>query len=296
MKLYRRRREEQEKAERAARGDVPVPTRELSAQVRTKIAFAIHDAAPEDTYNIGPFLYFDTVRKTLTRAWGEPSLSGRAGAAEDLLVRLGDTKSSSEEVVEMIEAALGALETFVQTAAKDWFEREDCKTKANQFRARINDILDEHDIAFQVVGGEVVDRESMALHANVVAPVVSLLHGEPAFANVEAAFQAALRELKPGGTPADAITDAATALQEMLSALGCSGNALGPLLDDAKKKGLLGPYDSKLARGIESIGEWLNADRSTRGDAHNADEAMREDAWLAVHVAGALVTRLARRA
>jgi hypothetical protein len=48
--------------------------------------------------------------------------------------------------------------------------------------------------------------------------VLALLHGESRLAAVERGFQDALCELKPGGNPADAITDAATALQEMLVA------------------------------------------------------------------------------
>jgi hypothetical protein len=67
------------------------------------------------------------------------------------------------------------------------------------------------------------------------------------------------------------------------------------MLDDARKRGLLGPHDSKLARGVEQIGDWVNADRSERGDAHLEKDADADDAWLAVHVAGALIVRLERR-
>jgi hypothetical protein len=113
--------------------------------------------------------------------------------------------------------------------------------------------------------------------------------------SVERAFHDALRELKPGGNPGDAITDAGSALQEMLLAAGAEGNALGPLLASARGKGLLGPYDSKLAEGVKLIGDWVSADRSTRGDAHSASNANIDDAWLAVHVAAALIVRLEKR-
>ena len=101
-----------------------------------------------------------------------------------------------------------------------------------KFHEQVNAIFDQHDIAFQVIGEEVLDRESMAMHADVIAPALSILRSDPRLAKVEAAFQAALRELKPGGDSADAITDAGTALQEMLMAAGAKGKSLGPLLDE----------------------------------------------------------------
>jgi len=136
----------------------------------------------------------------------------------------------------------------------------------------------------------------MEMHAEIVRPVLDLLGGRSVFQKVEAAYQKALTELRPGGDPSDAITDAGTALQEVLTSLGADGNSLGPLLQSARTKGLLGPYDSKLSQGVQLIGEWLSADRSQRGDAHSVTAADREDAWLAVHVAGALILRLAARA
>lgn len=62
--------------------------------------------------------------------------------------------------------------------------------------------------------------------------------------------------------------------------------ALGPLIDDALRKGLLAPHDKKLA-------DWVSADRTTTGDAHRHSEATESDAWLTVHVVGALIVRLA---
>jgi hypothetical protein len=79
----------------------------------------------------------------------------------------------------------------------------------------------------------------------------------------------------------------------MLVAVGARGNALGNLLADARKRGLLAPYDSKLTEAIDAIGAWVSAERSERGDAHHVREASRDDGWLAVRVAGALILRLA---
>jgi hypothetical protein len=164
---------------------------------------------------------------------------------------------------------------------------------APRYRTAINDIFDAHDVAWQLVGEAIVSRNSLLMHAEIVEPVLALTDGNPRLANVEKAYQAALRELKPGGDPADAITDAGTALQEMLVAAGAKGNALGQLLADARKRELLGPYDSKLAEGFDALGHWVSADRSARGDAHHVRPSTSEDAWLAVRVSGALILRLA---
>lgn len=72
----------------------------------------------------------------------------------------------------------------------------------------------------------------------------------------------------------------------MLTLLGCEGNALGPLIASAQKKGVLTGYDVKL------VAEWVSADRSEKGDAHKAASVSREDAWFTVHVVGALLLRL----
>ena len=39
----------------------------------------------------------------------------------------------------------------------------------------------------------------------------------------------------------------------------------------------------------ERIVDWIGADRSQLGDGHTASGATAEDAWLAVHIGGALI-------
>jgi hypothetical protein len=45
----------------------------------------------------------------------------------------------------------------------------------------------------------------------------------------------------------------------------------------------------QLTRGL------VSADRSERGDAHLVKESDSDDAWLVVHVVGALILRLEKR-
>lgn len=70
------------------------------------------------------------------------------------------------------------------------------------YRNEVNGVLDLHDIGYQVVGTEVIERESMALHADVIEPALALLHGDSRLAGTERAFQDALRESSsPEETP-----------------------------------------------------------------------------------------------
>lgn len=156
---------------------------------------------------------------------------------------------------------------------------------------KVNRVLLEERISFELIEQTMVEKESQELHAELVGPTLRLLSGRTGWDNVESAYQDALGELSHG-KPADAITDAGTALQEALLAVGASGNSLGPLMKDAKRQGLLAPHDGPLEDGIAKLIDWVSADRSSKGDAHNSDPALIEDAWLAVHIVGALILRL----
>lgn len=129
------------------------------------------------------------------------------------------------------------------------------------------------------------------MHSATIEPTVNLLV-DRRYERAQAAVGEALKELQ-NRKPDDAITDAGTALQETLTELGCQGNALGPLIADARKRGLLAGHDEKLTEGILKFLDWASADRSNKGDAHTYSDATNDDAWLTVHVVGALIRRLA---
>lgn len=132
---------------------------------------------------------------------------------------------------------------------------------------------------------------SLELNAEVVAPTITLLQSEPRFAGAEAAYQKALTEIR-NRDAGDAITDAGTALQAALTALGCSGNVLSDLMKSAKRNGLIRGTDTPLADAIVAVINWVAAQRN-QGEAHYADaDADISDAWMVVHVVGALIVRL----
>lgn len=158
------------------------------------------------------------------------------------------------------------------------------------FAESANTILNHHRLAFRFVDKEIVPFESDELHHEVVEPTLRLLASKK-FSNAHDSYLKALREIQ-NSDPGDAITDAGTALQHTLEQLGCEGNTTGKLLTDAKAKGLLGKHDQRLINGVKEFGEWAHADRNETGDAHHHPDAVLADAWLMVHVVGALIVRL----
>ncbi|EFP58260.1 hypothetical protein HMPREF0321_1067 [Dermacoccus sp. Ellin185] len=154
----------------------------------------------------------------------------------------------------------------------------------------INAIFVAHRVAFKSIDCEFVPFESDALHHDVVEPTLRLLVTEK-HKDAHASFLAALKQIAAGDA-GNAITDAGSALQHVLEDLGCNGNALGPLWKDAKKRRLVTAHDQNLLSGISAFVDWASADRSTTGDAHKNSTASIADAWLMVHVTGALILRL----
>ncbi|HEV2477492.1 MAG TPA: hypothetical protein VGX22_13195, partial [Candidatus Dormibacteraeota bacterium] len=144
--------------------------------------------------------------------------------------------------------------------------------------------------AFDLVRGEMRSFDSKELQQQVVEPAMQLLH-DPKFHAAERAYQDALGEVT-SGKPGDAITDAGTALQETLRALGCEGKNLGPLIKSVRAKGLLAAHDVQMTQAIEHIMEWVSAERSQKGDSHEVVTAEKADAWFIIHVVGAVIVRL----
>lgn len=194
-----------------------------------------------------------------------------AGAEDDLIFLT---------YVEALCVALGSISNYDST----W--------DPGPFRDRVNEVFNSYRVSYRLVGSEVVPFASDELHVEVVEPALRLLAGREDFAPALATYTKALKEIS-NNDPGDAITDAGSALQEALVALGCQGNALGRLIMDAKQKGLLASHDQTLTDGIVKFLDWASADRSQTGDAHSNSHAALGDAWLMVHVVGALVLRLA---
>ena len=192
-------------------------------------------------------------------------------------------------VDDMVPTAIEALSMTlgnanIQNAVRVW-------EKLPMFTSGVNDLLREYRVSYELNGGEMVPFSSRELHVAVVDPALRLLTASPRWEGVERSYRKALEALSRDDA-AGAVTDAGTALQEALILLGCSGNALGPLIKSARSKALFTAHDARMLDAIDRVLNWVSADRSNTGDAHNATPAAIEDAWLTIHIVGAVLVRL----
>lgn len=147
--------------------------------------------------------------------------------------------------------------------------------------------------AFAVSGREIVRRDELGAAVLVDEPMAALLVDDPALRAVDDKLREALHELEQG-RPADAVTDAGTALQMLLEHLGYSGKQLGEQLAVARKHGWLNGVDAPLAQALDAVGRWVAAVRNQRGDAHHGPEPDARDAEFVVRMVGLLVLRFGR--
>jgi hypothetical protein len=228
--------------------------------------------------------YAKYARDVLLRSEGLVTLRGESDVAQDFTAFF--MSCDNDLVPSAIEAMLAALEECRVPFQVIYGEGQDL------FRSVLVSVLREHRISYELIGSELVPMGSRELHSAVLVPALTLLGGREDLAGAEKAYMDALSEIHAkNGRAEDAITDAGTALQETLTALGLTGNALGPLIADARKKGLLAGHDGPL---LEAVMKWVSADRSELGDTHHTTAPSLDDAWLLVHIVGALMVRLAQ--
>jgi hypothetical protein len=258
-------REQQREFEEKEREGQPIWTSEIASVIRNKIIYLLKDIglsamSLEETYA--------RTQRILERRTGF-ILGNGLFPVDDVVTFL--VKIDEKYFLSGLEAIYISL-------------NEKSNSLAGIFEIGVTQIFSQERISYDMISGQIVSFSSRELHAEIVEPVLRLLGGLSGWEEVETTYQKALREI--GVDPGDAITDATTALQVTLTKLGCNGNSLGPLTQSAVKMGLLAPHDKNLL-------DWLSADRSSTGDAHKASSADPSDAWIVVHVAGALILRLA---
>jgi hypothetical protein len=279
--LFSERKAQQELAEAEAQGE-SFWTDNFSEPVRVKLWHAFFDAAERRSIAVIGY-----ARGDLLRSMGKLTLTTRSpNESSDLYNWL--TSCPSGQMPDAIEAMIDGVkkeDARIEGLAMIPRPSEGWRALAGAF----NDILNQHRISYRIVEAQVVEFQSMELHESVVEPTLRLLSGDSRYADAETAYQDALREIS-SGKPADAVTDAASALEQVLVTLGCAGTTIGTRLDSARNKGLLGGHDVSL---LKRVGDWVNADRSNKGDVHTSPTEERDDAWLTVHVVGAFILRIA---
>jgi hypothetical protein len=272
--------------EREAAGE-SVWTEGFNERVRTRIRHTWQ----EDPYAArdGSGVCFVRARQMILRQEGVEHLSaGNRHPYDDFNEALNS--ASDEMYPTVLEALALALDEFLDWDY-DFYGPAPDDGVASRFVASVNQIFSQERVAWRIVDRMMVEMKSMEMHEAVVEPALRLLH-DARFSKVDAAYRKALDELSRGD-PADAVTDAGTALQELLTELGCDGNALGDLIKSARRKGLLAAHDVPTLDALEKSMHWVAADRSETGESHHTSDASRDDAWLIVHVVGAFAVRLA---
>lgn len=277
--LHRRRQRLKEIADREAAGEA-FWTDKFDIAVRTKILHAAEDAGTTFWRNH----FYGAARGMILRDEGLQTLTGSIDDRQDLLSYL--LKAPDNMVPTIVEALSQAF------ASRRLVGETGLWQASEMFDTTVATALREHRISFDLTEHEMVEFSSRELHVEVVAPALRLLAGRSELSAVEDTYQDALKEISQGN-PGNAITDAGTALQELLTALGCEGNALGPLIKSARAKGLLAAHDAPMLDFLERTLSWVSADRSQMGDAHKSSAANVADAWFVVHVVGAIILRLA---
>lgn len=260
---------------------------ELSVLACTKLDLAWKDATSElsdrDSCDVFNQIVHDTQR------WlGYPLTPDMMASSPQYNVHGWRVKNS--DLLSLIEAEHAALSELAEGIAFDIAGfHAGSHLDLDAFTDTVNRIFDSHLVAFRLGTNSVlVPMQSRQMHSEVVEPVMALLRGDSRFADAEKAYQDALRELR-NHDAGDAITDAGTALSEMFNALGCKGQALGDQLASAKKTGLIRGTDAPLT---ELVSRWVATQRNN-GEAHYAVHQYGiSDAWMVVHVVGALMIRL----
>lgn len=287
--LYKRRQELRALAEREAQGE-SFWTSAFSSETRNRLQLVMQSGAGGRDFRT-----IDAAVRVLLADLGQLRLGvAHSDSSQEFFAYLA--ACTDDMVPSVIEAfGQGYVRAFEGNAQQEQFSRgvapTDNTIALNDLLVReINRVLAEDRVAFEYINGEMVPFSSRELHVEVTQPVLQLL-ASPGWERVERAYQDALSELARGEA-SNAITDVGTALQEALVHLGAEGSQLGDLIGSAKKKGLIASHDAPLLNSLERACHWVSADRSNKGDAHNADPSQREDAWLTVHVAGAIILRL----
>lgn len=278
MQLHFQRKRAAERAAREAAGE-SFWTTKFDDSARVRILHSFRDAVGESG------LQYELARGLLLRRAGLLQLCRQTmNPHDDLLNYL--LQCPDDMVPSVIEAMSHVCnDGSVKQRTYNW--------DSDVFDRLVNLILLEHRISYELVNSEMIEFSSKELHQEVLAPALQLLAGRQDLARVESAYRDALKEISKGA-PSDAITDAGTALQEMLQALGCTGNSLGPLIKSARENGFLAPHDSPMLGVVVKVLDWVSADRSERGDAHEVSSANIDDAWFTVHIVGAAILRLSK--
>ena len=291
--LYSERLRRQAQTAALQNGDVSWSTTDLPHAARTKLHLAWQDAVSDLTLE-GKELLAEAIKHVSARSVGYelfPEQMVPKYKDGGLVGNVNDLFSLVEAQHARLKAMLAAMTNTRNPAPRSLGQLRSVQVAA--FKDTVNEVFSAHLVGLHLHDNStLVPIESHEMHAAVVAPTLFLLHSEKRFTGAEIAYQKALKELR-NRDAGDAITDAGTALSSALKALGCSGEVLGDQLKSARNIGLVRGSDTPLT---DAVIRWVATQRN-QGEAHTAEHPYSmSDAWMAVHVVGALIIRLTEAA
>lgn len=257
-------------------------TREFTRLTRARLAGVFADAFPEIRTR---HAYESAVGEVLARHSEYPN--GLVTLSSTVTIHASDFWMP--DVLDAAAVALTKFDARPPTASNQWGRPALIDTSAILTAA--NDALLAGRVAFAFVDRRLRDRSGEPLHSTLITPFETALTGDPRFEAAERAYLQASGELATGHYGAS-ITSAGSALQAALQSLGAKGNDLGALFSDGMRRGFLQGHDARLLDAFKSLGGWVTADRSNRGNAHGPASASRADAQFALHIVAATVLRL----
>lgn len=161
-------------------------TAAFDATARTKIVLACQDATA-DQYRAETV--YDVARGLILRDEGLFFLvEDHLSTDRDLLTYVLNVDNAS--VPNAIEAMSFVLNNRPLMASLSWVH-----WPGPGFDERVNTVLREHRIAYELINSEMVEIQSLAMHRDVVAPVARLLGSTEGLQAVEKAYRDAIEEL-----------------------------------------------------------------------------------------------------
>ena len=150
---------------------------------------------------------FGALHAHLREEYGVGRLSKSNVAAGDWVEDLGQFVLQDATTPELMDVIDGAARGVIVSQ-----DRYIGPNVMDKFRATMRQRMREHKLAYDIVEGQVVEKDVEELHRAVVVPALTLLHGRSRFKDAERQYREALDELAKANW-ADAITDANAAVE-----------------------------------------------------------------------------------
>jgi AbiJ N-terminal domain 4 len=262
---------DQEAAARCRGENIDGLTDEAPAEFRQQLVYAINRVT---TWPIGEGwrvrnmhrYLIGEIRQLLREEYGVGCLAAATeDPGEDLSIFILNV-ATTHQVMDVIDAV---IQVFADQTIDPGLQN--CAVEAaSGFADSVSRRMKQHRLAYDLVKFKVVEKRSEELHAEVVAPALTLLHGRSRFADAERQYRDAIDELA-GGKWADAITDASSAVENVLRViLGLSQGTLADLLGQARIRGLFGDPQAarlkKVVAGFTALADMRNEESDAHGN------------------------------